>query len=302
MEPKKVVITGGTGLIGSVLKGMVAAAGYEVYLLSRKQRYNTHAILWDHHKGTIEKDKLKNTYAVIHLAGSGIADGRWTEARKKEIISSRVDTADLLFRTFKELGERPAVFVSSSGIGYYGADTGAKVLDETAPRSQDFISMVCQKWEQAALQFAQLQSRVVIMRTGIVLSAQGGALPRLSQSIKLGAGAPIASGTQYMSWIHMDDLCRLYLEALDHTAYEGVYNAVAQEPVTNKEFTQQVAKVLNKPLWAPNIPALVMKLLFGDMASLLIGGNNVSNQKLLKSGFKFKFPKLSSALEDLYRS
>lgn len=300
MEHKKVIITGATGLIGHKLAQAVKASGYEVYIMSRKHLSQSNAIFWDPKKSLLDAEKLRDTYAVIHLAGSGIADGRWTDEVKKEVISSRVDTANLLFAKFKELGIAPKVFLSASGIGYYGADTGAQLLDENAPHSQDFISVVCQLWEKAALQFESIGARVVMLRTGVVLSAEGGALPRLSQTIKFFIGSPIASGKQYMSWLHIDDMCQMYVDALNNESYSGAYNAVADEPVTNEVFTKEVAKVLKKPVFMPNVPAFVLKIIFGEMSSLLIGGNNVSNRKLRAEGFKFRFPKLSEALKDFY--
>lgn len=301
MERKKVVITGATGLIGHKLTAAIKAAGYEVYIMSRKHLPDSNAILWDLKKGFVETEKLKDTYAVIHLAGSGIADGRWTEEVKKEVISSRVDSANLLFTSFKNLGIAPQVFLSASGIGYYGADTGTQLLDENSPKTEDFISIVCQLWEDAAFQFTSIGSRVAILRTGVVLSSEGGALPRLSQTIKYFIGSPIASGKQYMSWLHIDDMCQMYVDALNNEAYNGVYNAVADEPVTNEVFTKEVAKVMKKPMFMPNVPAFVLKLIFGEMASLLIGGNKVSSKKLHDTGFKFKFPKLKEALSDFYK-
>jgi uncharacterized protein len=300
IDTKKVIITGATGLIGKKLIPLIEAAGYDAFILSRKQTKDPRYILWDHHKGFIEEAKLQNTYAVLHLAGSGIADGRWTTERRKEIISSRVDTADLLYKTFKKLNIHPKVFISSSGTGHYGADSGSALMNESSPGTSDFISVVCQKWEQAANQFIDLNSRVVILRTGVVLSADGGALPKLSQTIRYGVGSAIASGSQYMSWIHIDDLCRLYVESLKNEQFIGIYNAVADETLTNSDFTRTIAKTLGKPLFMPNVPSFVLKLLFGEMASLLIGGNNVSNTKLKEVGFLCHYPKLHMALGHLF--
>lgn len=300
IDTKKVIITGATGLIGKKLIPLIEAAGYDAFVLSRKQTNDPRYIQWDHHKGFIEEAKLLNTYAVLHLAGSGIADGRWTTDRQKEIVSSRVDTADLLYKTFSKLNIYPRVFISSSGTGYYGADSGSLLMDETAASTSDFISVVCQKWEHAANQFVNLGSRVVVLRTGVVLSSEGGALPKLSQTIRYGVGSAIASGSQYMSWIHMDDLCRLYVEALRNDAFTGTYNAVADETLTNSDFTKAIAKALKKPLFMPNVPAFALKMFFGEMASLLIGGNNVSNAKLKRTGFQCNYPQLSQALNQLF--
>lgn len=302
MDKKKVIITGATGLVGQRLIPFVKAKGYEVYVLSRKPSQDPNFILWDLKNKTIEVEKLHNTYAVIHLAGAGIADERWTDARKEEIISSRVDSAGLILDKFKEIADLPKVFISASGIGYYGMDTGSVLVDESSPNTTDFISIVTQKWEQAVAQFTELGSRVVMLRTGIVLAKDGGALPKMAQPIKMFVGSPIASGSQYISWIHIDDLCRLYVEALEHESYQGPINAVADEALTNSEFTIEVAKVLKRPLWAPNVPEFVLKTIFGEMSSLLIGGNKVSNHKLHKLGFMCTFKKLSAALNNIYNN
>jgi uncharacterized protein len=300
-DTKKILITGATGLIGSKLVPLLKENGFEVLLLSRQKSNKPNYVFWDIPNGLIESEKLKDIYAVIHLAGSGIADGRWTEIRKKEIISSRVDSAKLLSDTFAKLNSWPQVYITASGVGYYGADSGSQLMTETDNCTNDFVSIVTQKWEAASEVFKQNSCRVVKLRIGIVLSELGGALPKLLLPIKLFVGSPIAPGSQYMSWIHINDLCNLFKECVANDNLEGIYNAVSSEPATNKTFTQKVAHQIKRPLFFPNIPQFVLKLLFGEMSSLLIGGNNVSNKKLLNTGFKFEFDNLETTFKNLLK-
>jgi len=258
------------------------------------------AFEWDIGKKHIDKRAFDGITDTIHLAGAGIADKRWTSSRKKVLIESRVDSAVLLLKYVRELNIELKSFVSASGIGYYGTETTSHVFMESDSPSDEFVAEICVKWEAAADQFKNT-CRVVKLRTGVVLAAEGGALEKLSQPIKLGFGAPIGSGKQYMPCIHIEDLCRMYLHALENKNINGVYNAVSGEKSTNEELTQAVARTLHKPLWLPNVPGFVMKAAFGEMANILLGGSHVSAEKIKKSGFEFKYPTLRKALEEIYQ-
>jgi len=300
---QKVLITGGSGLVGTELSALLKDKGYEVAHLTRskKDHYPYQQFEWDIERQEMEEEAIRFADIIIHLAGAGVADKKWTNDRKKIIIDSRTKSAALLQKTIAKMPEEaPEHFISASAIGYYGMDTGDKLVDENTEAGNDFLSEVTKKWEASAEQFGSLQIPVAKIRIGIVLTDKGGALPQLAQPIKLFAGAPLGSGKQWMSWIHIEDLTRLFLHVVDNKL-TGVYNGVGPNPATNKEVTKAVAKVLNKPLVLPNVPAFAMKLLLGEMAQMVLGGNKVSADKTLDSGFEFKFAKLDNALEEIYK-
>ncbi|MEK6481467.1 TIGR01777 family oxidoreductase [Catalinimonas sp. 4WD22] len=301
---KNVLITGGTGMIGSRLTPMLQEKGYEVSHLSRsrtgKEAVKTY--VWDIQKKEIEPEALKQADYIIHLAGAGIADSRWTESRKQIIIKSRTETTRLLHDGLAQLGQHKVkAFLSASGISIYGSDTGSTEIYESSPKSDEFIADVVKQWEASVDEISRLNIRTIKLRTGVVLSMKGGALPKIVQPIKLGAGAPLGSGEQYMSWIHIDDICRMYIHALEKEDVHGVYNAVAPRPVTNKELTQTAAKILHRPLILPNVPAFALRLAFGEMASIVLGGNKLSNQKIESTGFDFRYKRVEAALTDLLK-
>ncbi|WP_266362547.1 TIGR01777 family oxidoreductase [Tellurirhabdus rosea] len=295
-----VLITGGTGVIGRRLTQLLLQQGFQVSYLSRSSKPvpNVRVFPWDVHRGTIDPSAVTTADYIIHLAGAGIADGRWTDERKQEIIDSRTQSTLLLARTMLETGHRPKSFVSSSAIGFYGGDTGDRILTESSPAGTDFMGLVTQAWEESVEAVSALGIRTVKLRTGVVLTMDGGALPKLVQPVRLGAGAPLGSGKQYVSWIHADDLCRMYIQAMTDPSWTGVYNAVAAKPVTNAELTRQIAKVLDKPLFLPNVPAFSLRLLFGEMAVVVLGSSRVLNQRIQQqTGFVYSFQTLKSALQ-----
>lgn len=298
-----ILITGGTGLIGQHLTKILLKNGHTVSYLSRKKEDipGVKVYLWDIEKGFIEDEALKNIDAIIHLAGAGIADKRWTDKRKQEIIDSRIRPIQLLNQHLQVQKIRLKAFISASGIGYYGGDTGETRLDENSPAGNDFLATCTKIWEAETEKFRQAE-RVVSLRTGVVLSEKGGALVKLIQPIKLGVGSPLGSGKQWMSWIHIDDMCALYLQAVEDEKMRGAYSAVAPAPVRNEEMTSTAAEVLKRPLWLPNIPAFVLKMLFGELAVAVLGGNYVKNKRVSEElSFSYQFPTLKEALEDLLK-
>lgn len=297
-----ILITGGTGLVGKHLTKLLLSKGYKVSFLSRKKEQipNVKVYQWDIEKGQIEADALTNVDYIVHLAGAGIADKRWTDKRKQEIIDSRIKPIQLLNKHLQEHKIKLKAFVSASAIGFYGGDTGETRLDENSNAGNDFLATCTKIWEAETKKFTQAE-RTVSLRTGIVLSEAGGALPKLAQPIKLGVGSPLGSGKQWMSWIHIDDMCQLYLQAIEDKKMHGPYNAVAPEPIRNEEMTKTVAEVLKRPLWLPNIPPFAIKLLFGELAITVLGGNYVKNKRVSEEiSFSYQFPTLKEALENLY--
>jgi len=300
-----ILITGGTGVIGRRLTQLLQQKGYQISYLSRSTQSipNVNVYQWDIKKGHLDPQAIMTADHIVHLAGAGVADERWTDARKDEILSSRTQSTELLAQALAKNPHNVKSFIASSAIGYYGSDTGDRPLNETSSGGSDFLAQVTRAWERSEDQVAALGIRTVKIRTGVVLAADGGALPKLAQPIRLGAGAPIASGQQYISWIHLDDLCRIFIQAVEDPSWQGVYNGVAPGPVTNESMTREIAKVLHRPLILPNIPAFVIKLMFGEMAGTVTGGNYVLNKRIAdETTFQYQYTDLSQALENLLKA
>lgn len=296
-----ILITGGTGMIGHRLTELLLQKGHKVAYLSRRKENiaNVEVYQWDIQKGFIEAGALENADYIIHLAGAGIADKRWSDERKQEIINSRIQPIELINRHLQEKSIQLKGFISASAIGYYGGDTGETKLDENSPAGNDFLAECTKLWEVEAQKISSAE-RIISIRIGIVLSEKGGALPKLVQPIRFGFGAALGSGKQFMSWIHIDDLCEIFIKAIEDKTLHGAYNAVSPNPVRNQEMTSVAANVLKKPLWLPNIPSFVLKLVFGEMGIVVTGGNFVQNKRLSQeSNFKYKFTNIKEALKDL---
>lgn len=293
----KILITGGSGLIGSYLQTILKENNYEVNVLSRNPK-NENEFYWNISENHIDEKAFNGITHIIHLAGAGIADKRWTNKRKKELIDSRVQSANLLFKKVKEFQIPLKGFISASGIGYYGAISTNKVFEEEDTPNNDFISTICIKWEKAANQFLNLKIPVTILRTGVVLTKKRGALNKMNTPIFLSA---LGNGKQYLPWIHVTDLCFLYLEAIKNPDFKGVFNAVAPEHQTNETFTQVLGKALKKPILPMNAPSFILKTALGEMAYILLNGSRISFQKTIKF-YNFKFPSLKSALNNIYNN
>ena len=289
----KILVTGGTGLVGRRLTALLTEKNHEVRILSRNPK-NENEFKWDFSKGFVDDKAIENIDYIIHLAGAGIADKRWTKERKEVIINSRVATANLIFDKIKSQNIPLKGFISASGSNYYGAQTTAKVFKESDAVGTDFLGQVCQKWEEAANQFKELNIPVTILRTGVVLSKTGGALEKMRTPII----SPLGSGNQYMAWIHIDDLCNLYIKAVEED-FEGVYNTVSPEFHTSRTFSKILAKAIKKPYLPIAVPGFLLKLVFGELAIILLHGSRLSSDKISKKGFIFKYQELASALKNL---
>jgi uncharacterized protein (TIGR01777 family) len=296
-----VLITGGTGLVGRHLGKKLKEKGYDVAILSRTSKQGTDlpVYTWDLEKWEIEKEAIERTDYIIHLAGAGIGDRRWTKKRKQVIIDSRVKTGQLIFSKIKEQRKNLKAFISASAIGYYGMVTTDKIFTEQDPPANDFLGDTCRQWEEMSNNFKDLGIRTVQIRTGVILTSNGGALSKMIIPVKMGIGSAVGNGNQYLPWIQIDDLCGIYIKAIENKQMTGAYNAVAPEHLTNKEFTRKLARILKKPFWFPNIPAVVMKLIFGEMSEMLLNGSKVSADKINATGYRFLFPDLESALKHL---
>ena len=297
---KNVLISGASGLVGTRLTEMLMQKDYQISHLSRTNKDGEIPVFqWNVKKGTIDEHAMQGVDSIIHLAGAGIADKPWTAARKKEILESRTQSTELLYNALKERTHQVKTFVSASAIGYYGYSGSDKVFDEESEPADDFLADVVKQWEASVDKIASLGIRVVKVRIGILLSEKGGALAELVKPIKWGVGSPLGSGTQYMSWIHIDDVCQIFIKALEDEKINGAYNAVGPNPATNKEITEAIARVLKKPLWLPNVPSFILKLILGEMADLVIKGSKVSSLKIESTGFQFRFPEIDNALLNL---
>lgn len=295
-----ILIAGGSGLIGTRLSEMLTALGYNVSHLSRRvhpgQPYPTFS--WDVDKGTIDDKAIEEADVVINLAGAGIADERWTSERKQLIIDSRVKSTLLLRDAMLRVAKRPTLFLSGAGIGYYGS-RGDELLKEEAGPGVGFLAESCQVWEKAIEEVAAAGIRTAWFRIGIVLSTRGGALEKMMLPLKFFLGGYFGNGRQWFSWIHIDDVCRMFIHAIENSHVEGVYNAVAPHPASNKSLTQALAAALGRPAIILPAPAFALKLAMGEMSSVILSSTKVASQKITSTGFRHEFPVLISALKDL---
>lgn len=289
-----ILITGGTGLVGNELTKMLIKKKHLVRILTRSPKKDNE-FKWDLNSNYIDENAFTDLDYIIHLAGAGIADERWSEKRKKVIIDSRVESASLLFDKVKKLQLKLKGFISASGSGYYGAVTTNTIFKETDKAGNDFLGNVCEKWENAANQFKKLDCTVTILRTGIVLSKKGGALEKMRTPVI----SPLGSGKQYLPWIHIDDLCDIYAKTIDENL-EGIFNAVAPEHQTSKSFSKQLAKSIHRPFIRIPVPSFIMRIAFGEMSKILLEGSRISAKKIEKNGHSFRFKTLKKALDNLY--
>lgn len=296
----RALVTGATGFIG---RHLLAHLAEPVVLTRRPDRFPASAARVEVHAWNPLSERppaaaFRGVEAVFHLAGEPVAEGRWTAAKKERIrVSRQLGTANLV-QGLREVAERPPVLVSASAVGIYG-DRGDETLDESSPPADDFLAQVCRQWEEASAAARELGIRVVNPRIGIVLGRDGGALAKMLTPFKLGLGGRLASGRQWMPWIHIDDLVGLLLHAARTQDLDGPMNAVGPRPVTNREFTQSLARALGRPAVFP-MPGPVLKLAFGQFGEVLLASQRALPRRALDSGYRFQFSELSAALENLF--
>lgn len=309
-----ITITGGTGLIGTALTHLLIDNGHQVIILSRNrpspaprsggglglQRLN-----WDPAAGYIDPEAIRQSDYIVHLAGAGVADSRWTARRKAEIEESRTKTGELLVKSLREIPNNVSAVISASGIGWYGADPeipNPRPFRETDPADEGFLGETCRQWEAAIQPVTELGKRLVILRTGLVLSRYGGALAEFRKPVRYGLAAILGSGRQVMSWIHIEDLCRLYLEAIRREEWSGIFNAVAPNPVTNRVLTIELAKRLKGRYYVPvYVPSFLLRLIVGEMSVEVLKSTTVSAEKARATGFQFIHPSVEGALNNLLK-
>ncbi len=305
MKKTKVLIVGGTGLVGRYLSKMLSDKNYEVAHLSSGEwsqtLYPTYYCNYTNSK--IDELAVSSADVIIQLAGANIAEKKWTKKRKQIILDSRVKTTELIFSAIKypikKRTNNLKVFISASAVGYYGAVTTDKVFVEEDQAHNDFLGDVCQKWEQAADLFNEIGVRTVKIRTGVVLSQSKGALEKIKKSFKFGTKVILGSGKQFMPWIHIHDLCNIYIKAIEDNTMSGAYNAVAPQYTSYSQFADGLKSVYKNIFLSVKVPAFFLRTILGEMSLILLEGSRISVNKILSTGFKYKYPKLQEALEEL---
>jgi uncharacterized protein (TIGR01777 family) len=321
-----VLITGGTGMIGNALTQALIERGFNVIILTRhiNDKHKTknpvrpparliHSggehpggdklsyAIWDVEKQTLDKNAFAKADYIIHLAGANFADKRWTDKRKQEIVSSRVDSAKLIIESLKTVPNKIKVVISASGVSWYGADDNKmrKSFSENDPPANDFMAETCREWEAAIEPASFLGKRLIKFRIGPVLSADGGAYVEFKNPVKFGLVGIIGNGQQILSWIHIDDLVRAILFSMETEQMEGVYNVVSPKPVSNKELILEIAKSTGKFFIPVHAPSFALKIVFGEMIGEILKSTTVSSEKLQKAGFIFQYPQIGSAILQL---
>lgn len=302
---KKVLITGGTGMIGSALAKELARKNYGVIIFTRKAKPSSGTIFykeWSPENGTIDGTAIGEADYVIHLAGANVGDKRWTNKRKKEIVDSRVKSGDLLVKSMQNIPNKIQAVISASAIGWYGPDPqipNPNPFVETDKADKSFLGNTCVKWEAAINPVADLNKRLVILRTGIVLSNEGGAYPEFKKSFRFRIAAILGTGKQIISWIHIDDLVQLYIAAIENENLHGIYNAVAPNPVSNVQLMKTIAIVRDKKYLAIHVPEFALKLALGKMSIEVLKSATVSSEKIQLTGFRFVYADIDAAVKAL---
>jgi hypothetical protein len=312
-----VLITGGTGMIGTALSRHLLGEGYHVIILSRNPRetarnhgLDTNRNLfkssgslfyarWDPTRMTVDASAVREADYIVHLAGAGVAEKRWTEGRKKEILESRTVSSSLLVKALSENPNKVKAVVSASAIGWYGPDRG-RPFKESDPAADDFLGRTCHEWEKSIDPVSTLGKRLVKLRLGIVLAREGGALREFRKPLYAGVAAVLGDGSQYVSWVHLDDICRAFTHALEKESMDGVYNLVAPRPVTNRELILALARHSNGRFFLPfRVPSSVLRIVLGEMSEEVLKSANVDSSKIRQAGFDFRFKEIDSAMMDL---
>lgn len=305
-KPKKnsdknssVLITGGSGLVGKYLTSLLLSMGYKVSHLSRNvnQFGKVRVFRWDPEKGILDPAVFEGVDCIVHLAGANIGEKCWTKRRKKEIITSRVDTARLIYSVVTKNEINIKTFVSASAVGYYGSCTSENIFKEEDAPATNFLGSTCRLWEEEADVFQNYGIRTVKIRTAVVLEKNDSALSKLMMPARFGFLVQTGNGNQYMPWIHIEDLCRIYLKAIDDQDMNGVYNAVSPQHVTHYEFIRTLGQVMKKPVIPVPLPGFILRSALGEMSDVILKGSRISSEKIIHSGYRFHYPQLEAALE-----
>ncbi len=297
---KNVLITGGTGFIGKNLTQLLLEKGYSVSILTRNPKQNTKNVSyykWNIDEKFITEKAVLNADVIINLAGENITNKRWTKQRKTVILESRILPIKMICEILKKHNKKLEAFISASAVGIYGNEMSAEICNENSSFGTDFLAKVCQKWENEVETISNLNIRTVIIRTGLVLG-DGGFLTKINSLFKYKLGSVLGPGNQFMPWIHLDDLCRMYVYAIENEVVSGAFNAAINDGTTNSSLTKTLAKIYGYSVWLPKVPAFILKLVLGEMSSIILKGKQVSPEKIKKLGFEFQFANLEKALQN----
>lgn len=300
----KVLISGGTGLVGQAIAKLLIEKNYEVAILSRRKNIDgIQSFFWDYENDELDIEAIEFADIIIHLAGENISGKKWTFEQKKKIIASRVQTTNLLKKTIEKSTNKPKAFLSASAIGYYGSQTSDKIFTEEDVAGDDFLAETVTKWEESIKQIQDIGIPTAALRIGVVMSMKGGALPRMLMPVKFGVGAALGSGKQWVPWISLEDLSRLFVFVLEKKLLKEasedfqVFNATSPNHVTNAQLTKQMARAINRPYFMPPLPAFIFKLLYGEMSMILLNGSRVSSNKIQQMGFEFKDKEIAHTIK-----
>jgi uncharacterized protein (TIGR01777 family) len=289
MMGQNILISGGTGLVGRHLRDLLEEKGNVVRLLSRREKQDDRYYFWDLKKGILDERAIEFADVIIHLTGENVSSKRWTEEQKRKIFDSRIKSTELLFEKVKGAKKKPSLFLSASAVGYYGIAKSDKEAREDDQSGDDFLAETVAAWEKSVLKFEELDVKTIRMRFGVVISKDSAFLSKISLPVKLGLGAAVGSGDQFVPWIAIDDLVRIVNMLLSDEKANGVYNVVAPENITNREMMKELAHAMNKPFFLPNIPAFVIRLLYGEMGDIILYGKKVSASRIQSLGYQFHY-------------
>ncbi len=301
MKNKNILITGGTGLVGTELTKLLKSEGYNVAILSRRKKpLEEKSFHWDIKKHTVDDEAILFADVIINLAGASVGNKKWTKERKNQILQSRVNSVRLLYDAIEKTGKKDIRIISASAVGYYGNAKSDSIFEENDKPGSDFLAIVSKKWEDEVKRFKQIGIDYNIVRIGVVMSPNGGALNKMVTPVKYGVGAPIGSGEQIMPWIEIRDLTSIFLFLIENFKPSTIVNGVAPSFIDNKEFTKKLAKAMNKPFFMPKVPAFVMKLILGEMSQMILTGNKVSSKKIQDLGYDFKYKDIGKVFNQYY--
>ena len=297
---EKVLITGGSGLVGKELSKLLNSNNYDTAILTRDiNKRGSRTFYWDYENGKLDQEAIEFADIIVHLAGEGIANKRWTKEQKQRIIDSRVKTSNLLLDVIKKSKKKPHTIISASAVGIYGIESSTKVYTEEDKGADDFVADVVKQWESNVDKFESLGIRTIKLRIGIVISKDGGAYQKMVLPVKLGLGSALGSGNQFMPWIYIGDLTEMILFSIRNSNVNSTYNAVAPEYITNYDFMKTIATALNMPYFMPRVPSFIFKLMLGELSQILLTGLKVSSDKIVSVGFKFKYSKFEDLMKEL---
>jgi uncharacterized protein (TIGR01777 family) len=300
---QNVLISGGTGLVGHELSKLLSSENFNVALLSRRKQVKGYkSFYWDHEKGEIDSKAIDFADIIVHLAGENVSGKKWTKSQKKKIISSRVETTALLRDAIQKTNKKPKAFISASAVGYYGSSTSDHIYKENDEPGKDFLAETVVKWEASVNEIQQMGIPTAALRIGVVMTVKGGALPKIMKPVTMGVGSALGNGKQWIPWISVNDLVRMFLFVMQNTMDSKpgskfeVYNAACPTHITNFQLSKELAKIFKKPFFMPAVPAFVIKMLFGEMATIVLNGSRVSSEKIQNAGFVFK----DTQVEDIF--